>query len=185
MRSKEEQKFDCFDHLFNLGLLLTKKRIAMRKFTLLLLAIVFAFSSNAGIIYVPSDLTDNAKAGKASVVDMLSQMDAKTFASLTPGKIAEMTGQKMTLGQKINLKLIQKEVRKELKKGHNVNMMEMAKRVDGTTFNWGAAALGFFLGLIGVLIVYLAFRRDPQIARRSAWIGFAVWAAIVIISYVL
>ncbi len=158
----------------------------MRKLIIVLLAVVFNFSSNAaGFISVPVDATDNSKAGKASTVEMLAQIDAKTFAALTPAKFSEITGQKMTLTQKVALKIVQREVKKELKKGHDVNMTEVAKRAAGGSFNWGAAALGFFLGLIGVLIVYLAFKNDKEVARKSAWIGFAVWVAIVLVSFVL
>ncbi|RXK58370.1 hypothetical protein ESA94_17160 [Lacibacter luteus] len=158
----------------------------MRKLIIVLLAVVISISSNAaGIISVPVDVTDNAKAGKSSNVEMLAQIDAKTFAALTPAKFSEITGQKMTLSKKIALKIVQREVKKELKKGHDVNMMEVAKRAAGGSFNWGAAALGFFLGLIGVLIVYLAFKNDKEIARKSAWIGFGIWVAVAILIYVV
>jgi steroid 5-alpha reductase family enzyme len=153
----------------------------MRKITILLLAVAFAFSSNAGMIYVPSNSTDNVKTGKSSTVDVLSQLDAKSFLALTPAKVSEMTGRKMTLNQKINLKLTQRLVKKQLKKGNDVNMVEMAKRADSGSFNWGAAALGFFLGLIGVLIVYLAFKNDKEAARKAGWIGFAVGLALALI----
>ncbi len=157
----------------------------MRKITILLFAVAFAFSSNAGIIFLPSNSTDNAKTGKLSTVDILSQLDTKSFLALTPAKVAEMTGRKLTLNQKINLKLTQRLVKKELKKGHAVNMHEMAKRADSGSFNWGAAALGFFLGLIGVLIVYLAFKNDKEAARKAAWIGFAVWVAVALLIILL
>ena len=153
----------------------------MKKFTVLLFAVAFSFATNAGIIYVPTSSTDNVKLGKVAVVDILSQLDAKSFVALTPAKVAEMTGQKMTLNQKINLKLAQRQVKKDLKKGRNVNMMEMAKRAGDGSFNWGAAALGFFLGLIGVLIVYLAFKNDKEAARKAGWIGFAVGLALALI----
>jgi hypothetical protein len=153
----------------------------MKKFTVLLFAVVFSFATNAGIIYVPTSSTDNVKLGKVAVVDMLSQLDAKSFVALTPAKVAEMTGQKMTLNQKINLKLAQRQVKKDLKKGRDVNMIQMAQRAGDGSFNWGAAALGFFLGLIGVLIVYLAFKNDKEAARKAGWIGFAVGLALTLI----
>jgi hypothetical protein len=158
----------------------------MRKLIIALLAIVLSISSNAaGIISVPVDATDNAKVGKSSTVETVAQIDAKTFIALTPTKFSEITGQKMSFTQKVALKILQREVKKDLKKGREVNMAEVAKRAAGGSFNWGAAALGFFLGLIGVLIVYLAFKNDKEVARKSAWIGFAVWVAIVLISVVL
>jgi hypothetical protein len=157
----------------------------MRKITVLLFVVAFAFSSNAGIIYVPANSTDNAKVGKLNAVEMLSRLDAQSFLALTPAKVAEMTGRKMTLNQKINLKLTQRQVKKQLKKGIEVDMMEMAKRANSGSFNWGAAALGFFLGLIGILIVYLAFKNDKEVARKSGWIGFAVGVAVALLLFLL
>lgn len=153
----------------------------MRKFTILLVAVVFSLVTNAGIIYVPANSTDNVKVGQTAVVDILSQLDARSFVALTPAKVAEMTGRKMTLNQKINLKLAQRQVKKDIKKGRDVNMTQMAQRAGDGSFNWGAAALGFFLGLIGVLIVYLAFKNDKEAARKAGWIGFAVGLALALI----
>jgi uncharacterized membrane protein YqaE (UPF0057 family) len=59
----------------------------MRRFTILFLAVVFSIASNAGIIYVPSNTTDNAKA----------------FATVVPAA-KETKGKKMTFGQKIAMK---------------------------------------------------------------------------------
>jgi steroid 5-alpha reductase family enzyme len=154
----------------------------MRKIMILFLVTIFSFSIvNAGMIYVPANSTDNAKSGKASVVNVFGQLDAKTFLSLTPAKVQEMTGTKLTLGQKVSLKIAQMQVKRQLKKGQDVNMVEMAKKAGDGSFNWGAAALGFFLGLIGVLIVYLAFKNNKEAARKAAWIGLAVWVAVLII----
>jgi hypothetical protein len=136
----------------------------MRKITVLLFVVAFAFSSNAGIIYVPANSTDNAKVGKLNAVEMLSRLDAQSFLALTPA---------------------QRQVKKQLKKGIEVDMMEMAKRANSGSFNWGAAALGFFLGLIGILIVYLAFKNDKEVARKSGWIGFAVGVAVALLLFLL
>ena len=133
--------------------------------------------AHAGIIAVP--FSTQPLATTISSADAISKMDAKTFLTLTPAKVKEITGKKMTLNEKIGLKLAQRHVKKELKKGHEVNMANVMS--EEGNFNWGAAALGFFLGLIGILIVYLAFKNDKATARKSGWIGFAVGLAISII----
>lgn len=156
----------------------------MKRIATLLLALVFSLSVvNAGMIVVPK-ATEPVKTETASPADVLSKMDPKTFLSLTPAKIQEMTGKKMTFKQKLGLKLAQRDVKKQLKQGKEVNMADMAKRADGG-FNWGAGALGFFLGLIGVLIVYLAFKNDKATARKSAWIGLAIWVALSIVLFII
>ncbi len=47
-------------------------------------------------------------------------MDA--FLALTPAKVQEMTGKKMTFGQKIALKMGQKKFSKQLKKGKSIDI---------------------------------------------------------------
>ncbi|MFT3843659.1 MAG: hypothetical protein QM725_01295 [Lacibacter sp.] len=155
----------------------------MRKVTILLLAVIFSISSNAGMIYVPSNATDNAKAGKASAANVFGQMDAKTFLSLTPAKVQEMTGTKLTFGQKVSLKMAQMQVKKQLKKGQDVNMTEMGKKA-GSGINWLWLLVGFVLGLIGVLIAYLTREGSDDNRVKSAWIGAGIWVVLWIILWV-
>lgn len=152
----------------------------MRKITIFILAVVIGISTNAGMIYVPANATDNAKAGKSSAANVIGQLDAKTFLALTPAKIQEMTGTKMTFGQKVSLKMAQMEVKKQLKKGKEVNMAEMGKKAEGG-INWLWLLIGFVLGLIGVLIAYLTREGKDDGRVKSAWIGAAIWVVLWII----
>jgi hypothetical protein len=155
----------------------------MKKIVTLFVVLALLISvTRAGMITAPV-ISEPVKTETVSPADALSKMDAKTFLLLTPAKYKEITGKKMTLKEKIGLKLAQRHVKKQLKKGKEVNVAE-AMRAEGN-FNWGAAALGFFLGLIGVLIVYLAFKNDKETARKSAWIGLAVWIAVWLIIFVI
>ncbi|MBY0478885.1 MAG: hypothetical protein K2Q24_14645 [Chitinophagaceae bacterium] len=155
----------------------------MRKITILLLAVAFSISSNAGMIYVPSNSTDNAKAGKTSAANVLGQLDAKTFLSLTPAKVQELTGKKMTFGQKVSLKMAQMEVKKQLKKGKEVNMAEMGKKAGGgINFLW--LIVGLVLSWVGVLIAYLTREGSDDNRVKSAWIGAGIGLLLWIILYV-
>ncbi len=155
----------------------------MRKIVVLLFAVAFSISSKAGMIFVPGNASDNAKSGKTSVANVLGQLDAKTFLSLTPAKIQEMTGKKMTLGQKVSLKMAQMEVKKQLKRGKEVNMAEMSKKAaSGINFLW--LVIGFFLNWVGVLIAYLTREGSDDNRVKSAWIGFAIGTALWIILWV-
>lgn len=90
----------------------------MRKFFVILFAVVLCVSSsNAGIIYVPANASDNAKLSVENTIEKvkLSSMDA--FLSLTPAKIQEMTGRKMTFPQKVALKMAQKKLKKDAVSG--------------------------------------------------------------------
>ncbi len=66
----------------------------MRKITILFLALAFSIASNAGIIYVPSNVTDNAKAFTAAPT------------------VKETKGKKMTFGQKIAMKFAKMKSKK-------------------------------------------------------------------------
>ena len=165
----------------NLVLLLTKNPNIMRKITILLVLAIFSFSIvKAGMIYVPANSTDNAKSGKTSVANAFGQLEAKTFLSLTPAKVQEMTGTKLTLGQKVSLKMAQLQVKKQLKKGQDVNMAEMGKKA-GEGINWLWVLIGFVLGLIGVLIAYLTREGKDDGRVKGAWIGFGIFMVLWII----
>lgn len=112
----------------------------MRKVTTYLLAVVFSISSNAGIIYVPANSTDNAKAGKISAVNVLGQLDAKAFLALTPDKVQEMTGAKMTFGQKLALKRVQNRVTKDPTYFNKINFQRFTG-TDNRKFHWSTWGL--------------------------------------------
>ena len=156
----------------------------MKRIATLLLALVFSLSVvNAGMIVVPKS-TEPVKTETASPADVLSKMDPKTFLSLTPAKIQEMTGKKMTFKQKLGLKLAQRDVKKQLKQGKEVNMADMAKRADGgISVLW--LILGLLLGVIGVLIALLTKKGKDDNRVKSSLIGWGIWIAIVLIAYVI
>ncbi len=104
------------------------------------------------------------------------------FLTLTPKKYQELTGKKMSLPQKISLKIAQHKVKKAMKKGRAVDLNAMSKGVDTSDFNIGGFVLGLLLGIIGVLIAYLI--GDSNIVKW-AWIGFAVWVGIVLLVLIL
>lgn len=116
---------------------------------------------------------------------VLSKIDAKTFLSLTPAMVKKMTGKKMKFDDRVVLKIAQKQVKKDLRKGKEVNIAEAMKRAEGN-FSIGAFLLGMFLLFIGVLIVYVTEWEDPQVARKSAWRGLisGVLLAVAIIRLV-
>ncbi len=156
----------------------------MKVISLFILAAVCSISAHAGMIYVPANSTDNAKAGKTSAANVLGQLDAKTFLALTPAKVQQLTGTRLNFGQKVTLKMAQLEVKKQLKKGKTVNMAEMGKKAGGgINFLW--LVVGFFLGWIGVLIAYLTREGSDDNRVKSAWIGFGISALLVILFYVL
>lgn len=93
----------------------------MRKFSLLVVALLFATSllNAAGMVYVPAATSENA------AVVPSSKQSVEKFLSLTPAKIQEMTGKKMTLKEKIAFKLVQAKVKKQVKKGGSAEIPQV------------------------------------------------------------
>lgn len=76
--------------------------------------------------------------------------------------------------------MAQMEVKKQLKKGKEVNMAEMGKKAGGgINFLW--LLIGFVLGLIGVLIAYLTREGHDDGRVKSAWIGAGIWLVLWIL----
>jgi hypothetical protein len=112
----------------------------------------------------------------------LSLRTLEDFLSLTPKKYTELTGKKMTLPQKVSLKIAQYKVKRAIKKGKTVDLNALSKEVDTSNFNIGGFVLGLLLGIIGVLIAYLIGDRSVV---KWAWIGFAIWVGIVLLVLIL
>ena len=122
------------------------------------------------------------KENKVTAPQPLNIRTLEDFLSLTPKKYTELTGKKMTIPQKISLKIAQHKVKRAIKKGKTIDLNALSKEVDTSNFNIGGFVLGLLLGIIGVLIAYLI--GDHNIVKW-AWIGFAVWVGIVLLILIL
>jgi len=100
-----------------------------------------------------------------------------------------MTGTKMKLSDKVGYAIAQKQLRNSINSDGTINNKKLnkiaAKADTGSGFHLGGFALGFLLGLIGVLIAYL-IKDDKKAARvKWAWLGLAAWIVILLIALVL
>lgn len=107
------------------------------------------------------------KAGKQISLLELSTISIKDFQALT--------GRKMNFIDRIGFKIAQKKVRNHINADGTINSKRVEKfltKHDGASgFNLGGFALGFFLGLIGVLIAYLLEDDYKRNRVKWAWIG--------------
>jgi hypothetical protein len=129
-------------------------------YSIFILTVLFSlFNSSYAIISTPNAAlglnTTKTEAGHPSKVDV---------KTLTIAEMEAKLGHKLTWKQKLAMKL-------------------MKKRGGGDGSFGIGFVLGFFLGLIGVLIAYLAFEDETKTIKGSWW-GFGVWAIIVIITVV-
>ena len=117
---------------------------------------------------------------KISLLD-LSQMKVK--------ELEKITGAKMKLVDKVGFRVAQKQLRESIDADGTINSKKLnkfasrAQAPDG--FNLGGFALGFLLGLIGVLIAYLISDDNKAARTKWAWIGFGVWVVLLLIFLVL
>jgi hypothetical protein len=103
------------------------------------------------------------------------------LATISPKSFTGLTGKKLNLAEKIGFKLSQRQLKKCINADGSVNSQKLAKfskKADGGGFHGGGFALGFFLGLIGVLIAYVAFSDDNK-ARRIKWSWLGLVGAIL------
>jgi uncharacterized membrane protein len=99
-------------------------------------------------------------------------LEASDILNLDAKTIETKTGQKLSAKQKATLKIAkwQAKLMKKMGKSDAQVMNSIAK--PNFKFDWLGFALGFFLGLIGVLLAYLVM--DSKDAGISALIGCGV-----------
>jgi hypothetical protein len=160
----------------------------MRKLSLLLFSLVvftvsFGTSTseikpvlNANHIYLPVGKTGQ----KISLMELsrISMNDLQT-----------LTNRKMNFFERLAFKAGQKKLKKSIDEDGTINKKKLEKFVSNyyggeTGFHAGGFFLGFLLGLIGVLIAYLIKDDYKRNRVKWAWIGWAIYAVIVIVAFV-
>jgi|SRR5687768_319911 len=152
----------------------------MFRFSLLVFALMI-FNLTTSALTVPSTEPVPPKS-ENTVVTPFTGMTVQDFLALTPKKYKELTGEKLSITQKISLKLAQKKIKKALKNNESIDSATMANAVDTSDFNIGGFVLGLLLSVIGVLIAYLI--GDTSVIKW-AWIGFGVFLVIFLLAVLL
>jgi hypothetical protein len=125
------------------------------------------FLSASSTILPPSE---NVLADKSNSIQQ--------FLLLTPKKYREITGEKMTLAQKLSLKFAQHKIKKQLKNGVAIDLPLINKKLINQEFSLGGFALGVLLSFVGVLIAYLIGDRR---VIKWAWIGAGLCFAVILL----
>ena len=159
----------------------------MRKFIFLFAAILCLSQSFASEIipkpnkiYADQVFIPIAKTGKMISLAELSTISVKDFQVLV--------GKKIGIINKIMLKSAQKKIRQSINRDGTINNKKfdkLLKKAQDGGFHIGGFALGFLLGLIGVLIAYLINDDKKSIRVKWSWIGAGVWVALVLLSFLL
>lgn len=156
----------------------------MKKIIFLFAALAFFTTSfaSSGISYSPKKATEiylpMGKDMRISLMD-LSVISVKDYQKIS--------GKHFNFFQKIAFKSGQKKLRNSIDADGTITnkklMKVMMDRDNPGGFNGGWLALGFFLGLIGVLLSYV-INGDEDIKKNRqkwAWIGFGVYVVLVVI----
>lgn len=127
-----------------------------------------------------SDVRIPVANGKVITLQELADMKAADYAALT--------GKKMRFFDKVGFKIAQKKLRSSINPDGTINSKKLQKqfrKADGASgFHLGGFALGFFVGLIGVLIAYLI--NDDYKSNRVKWAwlglaaGFLLWLIVIV-----
>lgn len=152
----------------------------LMRFSLLAFALMI-FNLTSSALTIPSTEPVPPKSDNTAVAP-LAGMSVEDFLALTPKKYKELTGEKLSLTQKISLKLAQKKIRKALKNNESIDSGTMANAVDTSDFNIGGFVLGLLLSVIGVLIAYLI---GDTTVIKWAWIGFGIFLVIFLLAVLL
>lgn len=137
------------------------------------------FSLNAAVAPTVADPLAKEKAyqQKLAILKKVASMNVKEFETFT--------GKHMNVVDRLLFKIGQKKLRNSIDEQGNVTNKRLDKYLKKSAdkssgFHLGGFALGFLLGLIGVLIAYVAFKDDNKQNRiKWSWIGVA---AIVVLS---
>ena len=155
----------------------------MKKLLLLLTACCFFTSSFAAFEIKPV-------ARKATEIFIpvgknmkISLMD---LSSISIKDVEKLTGKRMNFIDRIGFKAGQKKLRKSIAADGTITNKKLLRFVNGdgqpTGFHVGGFLLGFFGGLIGVAIAYVAGGDDDIKRNRAkwAWIGFGLYVVIIL-----
>lgn len=103
--------------------------------------------------------------------------------TMKQSELEVLTGRKMNFFERTAFNKAQRKLKKEISDDGTVTGNKLKKAMgsagDGTTgFHIGGFALGFLVGLIGVLIAYLINDDKKRNRVKWAWIGFGAFLII-------
>ena len=118
-----------------------------------------------------------------------------SWAQLATIGLADMqalTGRKMNFIQRMNFRIAQSKIRKStaddgtIRNKRILKFFSKAKGGSGETgFHLGGFALGFFLGLIGVLIAYAIDDDYKRNRVKWAWFGLGIFVVLYVVIILL
>lgn len=112
------------------------------------------------------------------------------LSRLSASGLEELTGRKLNFFQKIQFKLAKQKLKKAIAEDGRVVNRKMARYLapkvgNVSGFHGVGFILGFFLGVLGVVLAYVINEDEDKRNRvRWAWIGFGLATVLTIALYV-
>jgi hypothetical protein len=170
------------------------KNYNMRKYLLLFVALLLTFSMQAAILVpnhstaatatLPMTTTPSLSADNLMVPLFKSgkSVSLSEFMNLTPSEYKDLTGEKMSFKERIELKLFQHRFKNAIAKDGTIDIQKFHQDMDDNGgFNIGWFLLGFLLGLLGLIISLLIFDDNRQGRIKWTLIGFGAWIALLLL----
>ena len=162
----------------------------MKKIFLLLGLALFFGSTSFGSLNPGNGKKENPKASELfiPVGNTGKTISLKELSEISRPDFEKLSSHKMNAGQKVGFKMAQKKLRGMIDEDGRIKNKTLQKAAAGDwdeNFHIGGFALGFVLGLIGVLIAYLISDEKKKKRVKWAWIGFGIWIVIVLIAVLI
>lgn len=156
----------------------------MKKVFFLATAILFITSSfGSSTILSPRKL--KASEVYIPIGNTGQKISLQELSTIRMKDLQTLMGKKISFAEKVSFTVAQRKIRNSISYDGTIENSKLKrlfqKRGGETGFHLGGFALGFFIGLIGVLIAYLINDDYKHNRVKWAWIGFGIGVAISLI----
>lgn len=145
----------------------------MKKVFFFLAMLLFSIGSYANISPISEDN-----------VELTQQLSIDDILNLESVDIEQKINRKLRLKDKVALNFAKRQIKKSQKKGIDNETIERSLKEGDFSMDWGSFFLGFLLGLIGLLLVYL-IKDGDKVAMKSAIYGLLVAVIFTLTIYLL
>lgn len=153
----------------------------MRKKLFSILAL-FAITANLFASELPKPKEPNAREVMIPLMYSDQNISLADFVKLTPSGYKALTGKKIGFKHGVELKVTQKQLKKAIRKDGTVDVQELQKAAaEPFKFHLGGFALGFLLGLLGVIIALFFKDANRKSRITSSLIGLGVVVILVLL----
>jgi hypothetical protein len=164
----------------------------MRKIITFLLFVVLSGTTGfAAMSVAPSPLAPaplvKASAIRIPIGSTGKFINLQELSTIKTSDFEVLSGRKMSWFRRMEFKLAQKKIRHSINADGTVNDKRLATMGGGyyddddNSFHIGGFALGFFLGLLGVIIAYIINDDNHHRRVRWAWFGFGIFIAVLLV----